>query len=75
MPEDVDQFVQNVDNIVKDTPLERFFGDNKVFIHDVAQNVADLAKDDTTPLGSPGLLPKTIKVSLHQQVIYCGTWF
>ncbi len=67
------EFVKHVDTYVKDTPaLEAFFKDNKQFIQNIAKKTVDLANDPTTDLGSPEVLPKTIKVTMHQQVIYCG---
>lgn len=68
------KFVANVDNFVKDIKLERFFKGNQ-FIKELAEKAADLKNDSTTPLGKEDLLPKTIKVSLHQQVIYCDDSF
>lgn len=67
-----DEFVEKVDDLVKDSPMERFFEGKEEFIQEVAQNAVELEKDTSTSLGSPEVLPKTIKVSLHQQVIYCG---
>jgi hypothetical protein len=67
------EFVKNVDTYVKDNPaLNAFFKDKKDFIQDLAQKSVDLANDPSTDLGSTKLLPKTIKVTMHQQVIYCG---
>jgi hypothetical protein len=72
-PSTEDEFVENVDKFVKDQPvLERFFKDKKDFIQDLARKAADLKNDSDTDLGNPDVLPKLIKVSLHQQVIYCG---
>ncbi|KAF2801990.1 uncharacterized protein BDZ99DRAFT_577208 [Mytilinidion resinicola] len=66
------QKFKHVDTYVKDTPaLEAFFKDNKEFMQDIAKKAVDLANDPTTDLGSPEVLPKTIKVTMHQQVIYC----
>ena len=70
-----DEFVKNVDKFVKESGggvLERFFKDKKDYIQDLAQKAADLADDPETDLGDKDVLPKTVKVSLHQQVIYCG---
>lgn len=68
-----DDFVKNVDNFVKENPvLERFFKDKKDFIQDLARKAADLEQDPNTSLCDKNVLPKTIKVTLHQQVIYCG---
>jgi hypothetical protein len=66
------QFIENVDNFVKDSPLERFFKGKPNYIQDLAKKATELKNDPTTPLGQPDLLPKVIKVTLHQQVIYCG---
>lgn len=67
------EFIKHVDTYVKDTPaLEAFFKDNKKFIQEIAKKAVDLANDPDTDLGSPEVLPKTIKVTMHQQVIYCG---
>ncbi|KAJ7031716.1 hypothetical protein C8F04DRAFT_1397042 [Mycena alexandri] len=66
------QFVENVDNFVKEHPvLERFFKSNPNYIQELAKKVTELENDPRTPLGQPNLLHKMIKVSLHQQVIYC----
>ena len=61
--------MEKVTNLVKDTHIERFFVGKEDFIQTVATKTMKL-KNDT--LGSPFLLPKTISVSLYQQVIYCG---
>jgi hypothetical protein len=66
------EFVDNVDELVKDSPMERFFDGKEDFIQEVAKNIAELEKDTSTSLCSPQLLSKTIMVTLHQQVIYCG---
>ncbi|POG62503.1 uncharacterized protein OCT59_014427 [Rhizophagus irregularis] len=69
---DLKEFVDNVDKFVKEHPLlERFFKGKKNYIKELAQKAADLKNDPSTPLGSKDLLPKTIKVTLRQQVIYC----
>ncbi|KAF8217843.1 hypothetical protein K438DRAFT_1656791 [Mycena galopus ATCC 62051] len=66
------QFLENIDNFVKDNPtLERFFKGNPNYIQELAKKATELENDPKTPLGQPDLLPKTIKVTLHQQVIYC----
>ncbi|KAH0847464.1 ankyrin repeat protein [Fonsecaea pedrosoi] len=65
------EFVEKVDEVVKDSPIERFFEGKEDFVREVAKNAVELQNDTTTSLGSSELLPKTIKVSLHQQVIYC----
>ncbi|KAF7331102.1 putative ankyrin repeat protein [Mycena venus] len=66
------QFVENVDKFVKENPtLERFFKGNPKYIQELAKKATELENDPSTPLGQPNLLPKTIKVTLHQQVIYC----
>ena len=52
--------------------LNTFFKDNKEFIQDIAKKAVDLAKDTSSDLGSEEVLPKTIEVTMHQQVIYCG---
>ncbi|KAJ6452284.1 ankyrin repeat-containing domain protein [Mycena sanguinolenta] len=66
------QFLENVDNFVSENPtLERFFKGNPNYIQELAKKATELKDDPNTPLGQPDLLPKTIKVTLHQQVIYC----
>ncbi|KAF7361177.1 putative ankyrin repeat protein [Mycena sanguinolenta] len=65
------QFLENVDEFVKNSPLERFFKGNPNYIQELAKKATELKDDPSTPLGQPDLLPKTIKVTLHQQVIYC----
>ncbi|OCL03442.1 hypothetical protein AOQ84DRAFT_400664 [Glonium stellatum] len=64
-------FVEKVSGLVKDSPPERFFEGKEDFIQEVAKNAVELENDTSTSLGSPDLMPETIKVSLHQQVIYC----
>lgn len=67
------QFVAKIDKFVADNSvLERFFKDDKDYIRKVARNAMELKNDTSTPLGGQKLLSKTIKVSLHRQVIYCG---
>ena len=73
-PQNKDEFVANIDNYVKDTPLEKFFPKDSRFIQILAQKAVDLKDDPTTPLGTPSLMKKTILVSMHQQVLYCGTY-
>jgi hypothetical protein len=69
----LDQFTQNVDQYVNDNPvLQTFFKNKKDYIKEMARKAAGLAKDSATPLGRKDLLPKTVSVTLHQQVIYCG---
>jgi hypothetical protein len=68
-----EEFVKLIDAYVKETPMfNTFFKDNKEFIQDVAKKALDLAKDTSTDLGCEEVLPKTIQVTMHQQVIYCG---
>lgn len=54
-------FIERVNEFVKDSPLERFF-EGTGYIEELAQEVVELDE----------LLPKTMKTSLHQQVIFCG---
>ncbi|OAL53539.1 hypothetical protein IQ07DRAFT_667503 [Pyrenochaeta sp. DS3sAY3a] len=66
------EFVELVDNYVQNMPvLKAFFRGDRDFIRNMAQKTVDLANDVTTELGNPDLLPKTIQVTMHQQVIYC----
>ena len=70
-----DAFIEQISNYVKDTPsLDFFFGDNKnsKFIRELAEKAMRLANDPDTDLGRPEVLPKTIKITMHQQVILCG---
>lgn len=67
------EFVKNIDNFVKENPvLERFFKGKENFIQDLARNAAELAQDPNTSLD---VLRKTVMVTLHQQVVYCGEYF
>jgi hypothetical protein len=67
------KFVENVDKYVKAKPVLKYFFENKEdYIKELAQKAADLENNPSTALGNKDLLPKTIEVSLHQQVIYCG---
>jgi hypothetical protein len=68
-------FLENIDDFLakdENAALGRFFKDDPNYIQDLAKKATELANDPTTPLGQPDLLPKVIKVTLHQQVIYCG---
>lgn len=68
-----EEFVKKVDTFVRDCgPLERFFKGKETYIQDIALKLTELSNDQSTDLGSKDLLPKTVKVSLHKQVIYCG---
>ncbi|EJD41553.1 hypothetical protein AURDEDRAFT_169448 [Auricularia subglabra TFB-10046 SS5] len=68
-----DQFVENIGEFVSANPvLERFFKGKPDYIRELAKKATELQNDTTTPLGSPKLLPKTVQVTLHQQVVYCG---
>ncbi|KAF3001481.1 hypothetical protein E8E13_008620 [Curvularia kusanoi] len=66
-------FVADVEGLVARTPpsVKDFFKDKSDYIKELAQKAADLADDTTTPICQPDLLPKTVSVSLHQQVLYC----
>ncbi|KAG9219142.1 hypothetical protein CCMSSC00406_0001552 [Pleurotus cornucopiae] len=64
-----EEIVKNVDKFIEDTPMEHFFKDNEDLIQSIAQKAVDLQAD--TDGGDNVDLPKTIKVTLHQQVIYC----
>ncbi|KAK4205461.1 hypothetical protein QBC40DRAFT_270994 [Triangularia verruculosa] len=67
-----EEFVKKVDTFVRDCgPLERFFKGKETYIQDIALKATELSNDQSTDLGSKDLLPKTVKVSLHKQVIYC----
>lgn len=67
------EFVKLVDAYVQEKPmLNSFFKDNKKFIQDIVKKAVDLAKDTSSDLGSEEVLPKTVQVTMHQQVIYCG---
>ncbi|KAL2686876.1 hypothetical protein Neosp_004418 [[Neocosmospora] mangrovei] len=67
-----EEFIRNVDTYINEhAVLKTFFKDDGDFIRGIAQNSVDLAKDSSTDLGSPDMLPKTIQVSMHQQIIYC----
>jgi hypothetical protein len=71
-PQSDAEFVANVENFVKGTPAERFFKDNPNFIKELAEKAVALKAEGSTPICNPDLLPKTIQVTMHQQVIYCG---
>ena len=58
--------------VVEDLPALKAFKGSKAFFHNLAKKTVELSNDTSTDLGSPEVLPKTIKVTLHQQVIYCG---
>ncbi|KAF5627446.1 transcription factor [Fusarium sp. NRRL 52700] len=61
------QFQRNIDKYVNENSvLKNFFKDRPDFIQQVAKKAANLEKEDE-PLGDKDILPKTVKVSLHQQ--------
>lgn len=67
------KFIELVDAYVKKKPMmNTFFKDNKEFIQNMAKKLVDLAKDTSSDLGCEEVLPMTIEVTMHQQVIYCG---
>ncbi|KAK1828989.1 hypothetical protein QBC39DRAFT_415165 [Podospora conica] len=69
-----EEFAKSMGTYIAENPtLGAFFrrGMNDRFLQDMAKKLADLANDPTTDLGAPDLLPKTIKVTMHQQIIYC----
>jgi len=67
-------FVADVEGFVAKTPpsVKDFFKEKPDYVKELAQKAADLADDSSTPIGQPDLLPKTVCISLHQQVLYCG---
>ncbi|KAL8354818.1 hypothetical protein RB601_000537 [Gaeumannomyces tritici] len=70
-PSTPEEFFGKVDSFLQDhAVVPRFFKD-KDFVQSMARKVADLEKDPDTDLGKPGVLAKTIKVTMHQQVFYC----
>ncbi|KAF5700687.1 heterokaryon incompatibility protein het-E-1 [Fusarium mundagurra] len=72
LPSGGERLVTDIGKLVKHDPvLEHFFNDNNNFVQGLTQKAADLAGDSGTSLGDKDLLSKVIKVSLHQQVIYC----
>jgi hypothetical protein len=72
-PTEEEKFAEYIDTFIKgNSILERFFGNKKDFIQVMAQKAANLRKNPHTDLGNEDLLPKTVKVSMHQQVLYCG---
>ncbi|KAJ8108356.1 hypothetical protein OPT61_g8228 [Boeremia exigua] len=70
-PQSDAEFVTNVESFVKGTPAERFFKNNPSFIKELAEKAAVLKAEGSTPICDPGLLPKTVQVTMHQQIIYC----
>lgn len=72
-PSTAAEFISNIDSFVQDNDvLNHFFKDKKDFIQEIARKATALTRDPNTDLGTGDCLPKTIEVSLHQQVIYCG---
>ncbi|TRX89957.1 hypothetical protein FHL15_009229 [Xylaria flabelliformis] len=65
------EFVTKVTEAFQGTPAERFFEKNPKFIAELAEKAAALADDPETPICREDLLPKTIQVTMHQQVLYC----
>ncbi|EJP62289.1 Ankyrin repeat-containing protein [Beauveria bassiana ARSEF 2860] len=67
-----EDYIKMIETYVKDTPkLGEFFHGKDHFIRNMAKKVLDLADDLTTDLGTTDVLPKIIKVTMHQHVIYC----
>ncbi|KAI1204727.1 ankyrin [Annulohypoxylon truncatum] len=67
-----EELVESVERFVDDNPiLQRFFKGKEDYIKELTQKAVDLKNDTSTCLGCEELLPKTINVSLHQQVLYC----
>ncbi|KIW89829.1 uncharacterized protein Z519_09258 [Cladophialophora bantiana CBS 173.52] len=63
--------VEKVNEPAGDSPIERFLEDKEDFVQEVAKNAVELQNDTSTTLDSPEVLPKTSKVALYQQAIYC----
>jgi hypothetical protein len=61
-----------IENLIKGTPTERFFPKDSKFIKELAVKAIALKTEASTSICIPDLLPKTIQVTMHQQVIYCG---
>jgi len=66
------EFLEKVHELVRDSHMEVFFNSNDDFIQEVAENAVELRNEKSTSLSNTDLLLQTIKVSLYQQVIYCG---
>lgn len=67
------EFVDHVSLFVEENPvLARFFKGKPDFVKELAKKATELQQDSSSVLGSKDVLPKTIKVSMYQQVIYCG---
>ncbi|KAI0887016.1 uncharacterized protein GGS22DRAFT_199340 [Annulohypoxylon maeteangense] len=67
-----EELMESIGKFVDENPvLERFFKGKENYIKELAQRAVDLENDTSTCLGCKETLPKTINVSLHQQVLYC----
>ncbi|KAJ2987333.1 hypothetical protein NUW58_g4567 [Xylaria curta] len=65
------EFVTYVRKVLQDTVAEQFLKNNSKFIEELAGKAAALGSDPGTPICGKDLLPKTIQVTMHQQVLYC----
>ncbi|KAI5868238.1 hypothetical protein GGS23DRAFT_592026 [Durotheca rogersii] len=69
-----DEFLKNVDKYVKITTdgiLERFFGDKKDFVRDIARKIVDWAQVSTAGREAKDVPQRRVKVPLYRPVIYC----
>ncbi|KZV95561.1 hypothetical protein EXIGLDRAFT_610465 [Exidia glandulosa HHB12029] len=70
-----DKFIEKLNTLLSEDPvLERFFEDDQNYIPELAMKAMELETDMTSALGSSELLPKTVKVTLYQQVIHYDSW-
>ncbi|XEV01111.1 hypothetical protein FSHL1_006398 [Fusarium sambucinum] len=70
-PKTKEEFIANVNQYLKDTPLETFFKDRPDFIGELAEEAAALCECDECPICEGEIFRKTAQVTLHQQVLYC----
>lgn len=68
-----EEFMKNMGALVENDPsLNHFFRGKQDFLRGLGRRAVELKEDPDTCLGDDDMFPKTMKVSLHQQVIYCG---
>ncbi|KAI1496869.1 ankyrin repeat protein [Biscogniauxia marginata] len=70
-PTTVAEFKNNLDNVIKDGGLERFFPPGDPYVQQVAEKAAKLKDDPTNLLNTPQQINLLATLALYQPVLYC----
>ncbi|KAI1120168.1 hypothetical protein F5Y10DRAFT_137757 [Nemania abortiva] len=70
-PTTVEDFKNNLNNMVQRGGLDKFFPPNDPYIKEVAEKAAQLRGDPKNLLNSPAQIDALAKLALYQPVLYC----